>query len=449
MKLSQGVKQSTQLTLTKEMREAISLLQLNAVELQKEIQHYIDSNPLLEAEEDEISPVEVMPGVTAQMVKSAPSDFSVKDDKGDNHLMYFQTLKDYLFWQMQLSNFTKEEEVIATAIIDAIDDDGYLTVDLEDIYETVNSITLVSLEAIEVVLEKIQGFDPVGVGARNYRENLLIQLTQGPQKTTLNEAAVDIIKNNLSSLAKEDFNKLKKVYDLSEEALKKIKLLVQSLPQSPIAFCSDLLTQYVIPDVIVQRIDKQWKVFLNTEITRLPRVNLQYAEHLKNNICFTDQKYLKSQLREARWLVKSVEKRNQTILKVTRYLVKCQVDFLENGSLYLKPLTLKEVAQALNLHESTVSRVTTGKYLLTPQGAIELKYFFSKSLMLSDKNLSSATAIQFKIKMLIENEDLCAPLSDQKIKDILSKEKINLSRRAVTKYREKLGIPSSTKRRLS
>jgi len=468
------------LSMTPQLQQAIRLLQLSSLELQAEIQEVLETNPLLEVEEDydyedntaqradddqasrDISQLENqdipddLPVDTKwedmydhQPVSTSSSSASDHDLERENQDESGDTLQQHLLWQMRLTHFTETEEAIATTIIDSIEDDGYLKATLEDIQQSLGEeFAEIELDEIETVLHRIQHFDPVGVAARDLRECLLIQLrvleASGlPQVDQLKE----LIDKHLDTLAKRDYAQIKRALKVSDEELTELVRSIQLLNPRPGSQIQTDNTEYIVPDVYARKINGSWQLSLNPD--NAPRI--QIAEHYAQLINRADNSaentYLKNNLQEARWFLKSLQSRNETLLKVTEAIIERQRDFLDHGEEAMKPLVLADIAEAVEMHESTISRVTTRKYLHTPRGIFELKFFFSSHVSTESGGECSATAIRAIIKKLVAAENPRKPLSDSKIAAILGEEGINVARRTIAKYRETLAIPPSNERK--
>lgn len=467
--------------MTPQLQQAIRLLQLSSLELQTEIQEALETNPLLEVEEDydydensnqrndddqasrDISQLENqdipedLPVDTkwedmydhqhAASTGSTPSgdgdmDRENQDESGD-------TLQQHLLWQMRLTHFTEMEEAIATMIIDSVEDDGYLKTTLEDIQQSLGEeFDEIELDEIETVLHRIQHFDPLGVAARDLRECLLIQLrvleASGIAHIDLLKELVD---KHLDTLAKRDYAQIKRALKVSDDELTDLVRAIQLLNPRPGSQIQTNNTEYIVPDVYARKVSGKWQLSLNPD--NAPR--LQIAEHYAQLINRADNSaentYLKNNLQEARWFLKSLQSRNETLLKVTEAIIERQKDFLDHGEEAMKPLVLADIAEAVEMHESTISRVTTRKYLHTPRGIFELKYFFSSHVSTEAGGECSATAIRAIIKKLVAAENPRKPLSDSKIAAILGDQGINVARRTIAKYRETLAIPPSNERK--
>jgi len=484
MRQSLQLRLGQQLTMTPQLQQAIRLLQLSSLDLQTEIQSILDSNLMLERA-DELPELPVQPEtqaaqtaadtsseteVGAAHTDNLPDELPVdsawediyesydgatsysrgEDDEWDPYERYAgasESLRDYLYWQMRLTPFSDREMEIATAIIDSINESGYLAVSLEEICQGLRDEFEVTREETEAVLKQIQHFDPQGVAARSPAECLLLQLEALPNETPWLAEARQLVEQHLDLLANHDFNGLIRRLKVSREALQSIVSLIQSLNPYPGARLSSEEPQYVTPDVLVYRQQTAWRVELNPENTPKLRINARYAALTKCNGQGSDAAYLKNHLQEARWFLKSLQNRNETLLKVATCIVERQREFLEHGDEYMKPLILRDVAETLGMHESTISRVTTQKYMHTPRGIYELKYFFSSHVGTSDGGECSSTAIRAMIRKLIQAENPGKPLSDDKIAKLLGVEGIQVARRTVAKYREAMSIPSSSDRK--
>ncbi|MED5509408.1 MAG: RNA polymerase factor sigma-54 [Pseudomonadota bacterium] len=483
MKPSLQLRVGQSLSMTPQLQQAIRLLQLSSLELQAEIQEALETNPLLEVEEDydydenarnrsdddqasrDISQLENqdipedLPVDSKwedmydhQPVSSVGSSQMVDSDlERENQDESTDTLQQHLLWQMRLTPFTETEAAIATMIIDSVEDDGYLKTTLEEILESLSEeFQELELDEIETVLHRIQHFDPVGVAARDLRECLLIQLrvyeASGiPHIDLLRE----LIDKHLDTLAKRDYAQIKRALKVSDDELTELVRSIQLLNPRPGTQIQTDNTEYIVPDVYARKHNGKWQLSLNPD--NAPR--LQIAEHYAQLVNRADNSaentYLKNNLQEARWFLKSLQSRNETLLKVTEAIVERQKAFLDHGEEAMKPLVLADIAEAVEMHESTISRVTTRKYLHTPRGIFELKYFFSSHVSTEAGGECSATAIRAIIKKLVAAENPRKPLSDSKIAAILGDQGINVARRTIAKYRETLAIaPSNERKRL-
>jgi RNA polymerase sigma-54 factor len=359
-----------------------------------------------------------------------------------------ESLHDYLLWQMRLTPFSETDLSIAMAIIDAVDDSGYLSLSLEDIHQGLSKEHDLELGEVEAVLHRIQRFDPPGVAARTPAECLLLQMEQLPPDTPCLGKAKELVAYHLELLAGRDFNTLMRRLKVSREELQDVITLIQSLNPRPGTQIASGEPQYVVPDVFVYRYKNTWRVDLNPDSTPKLRINSQYARLVRRADNSADNMYLKNHLQEARWFLKSLKNRNETLLKVAISIIERQRAFFEHGEEHMRPLVLRDIAEAMGMHESTISRVTTQKYMHTPRGIYEFKFFFSSHVGTNDGGECSSVAIRAMIKKLIASENPRKPLSDHKIAEFLSAEGgIKVARRTVAKYREVMSIPSSTDRK--
>ncbi len=474
MKQGLQLRLSQQLAMTPQLQQAIRLLQLSTLELQQELQQALESNPLLEQIDthEEIDTRETQDSETLdtadaleqkEMPEELPLDASwdtiytagtpsgTSGDYIDDELPVYQgettqTLQDYLMWQVELTPFSDTDRAIATSIVDAVDDTGYLTVPLEDILESMGDEEI-DIDEVEAVLKRIQRFDPVGVAAKDLRDCLLIQLSQFDKTTPWLEEARLIISDHLDLLANHDFRTLMRVTRLKEDVLKEAVNLIQSLDPRPGQPIQTGEPEYVIPDVLVRKHNGHWTVELNSDSIPRLQINQHYASMCNNARNDGDSQFIRSNLQDAKWLIKSLESRNDTLLRVSRCIVEQQQAFFEQGEEYMKPMVLADIAQAVEMHESTISRVTTQKYLHSPRGIFELKYFFSSHVNTEGGGEASSTAIRALVKKLIAAENPAKPLSDSKLTSLLSEQGIMVARRTVAKYRESLSIPPSNQRK--
>jgi len=470
------VDQSLQLRLTQklalspQLQQAIRLLQLNRIELREYIQEAMDANPLLERGESD-SMTEPEPGDFDQ-VKDEPDferleegrendweasstgeeqwmerssydgfsmDAQIEDTSGD-------PLREHLLWQINLSHFSPVDTQIATAIVYELDDDGYLSDSIQDIRASLAPELLVHEDEVLAVLHRIQRMEPVGVATRNARECILVQLSVLPGDTPARELALRITRDFLDLVARHELEELKKSTGASDDLLSLALDLIQSLEPRPGARYDNRRDEYLVPDVYVTKVNDEWTVTLNPENDPGLRLNSYYIGLLRKS-GEKEAEYLRGRLQEARWLMSSIEMRNRTLLLVSQNIVDMQEQFLEQGEIAMKPLVLREVAESIGVHESTVSRATTRKYMLTPRGIYELKYFFSSHVQTDKGGMVSATAVKARLQMLLDKEPKTNPISDQELSALLLKTGICVARRTVAKYRESLGIGSSSERR--
>ena len=474
MKQGLQLRLSQQLAMTPQLQQAIRLLQLSTLELQQELQQALESNPLLEQIDthEEIDTRETQDSETLdtadaleqkEMPEELPLDASwdtiytagtpsgTSGDYIDDELPVYQgettqTLQDYLMWQVELTPFSDTDRAIATSIVDAVDETGYLTVPLEDILESIGDEEI-DIDEVEAVLKRIQRFDPVGVAAKDLRDCLLIQLSQFDKTTPWLEEARLIISDHLDLLANHDFRTLMRITRLKEDVLKEAVNLIQSLDPRPGQSIQTGEPEYVIPDVLVRKHNGHWTVELNSDSIPRLQINQHYASMCNNARNDGDSQFIRSNLQDAKWLIKSLESRNDTLLRVSRCIVEQQQAFFEQGEEYMKPMVLADIAQAVEMHESTISRVTTQKYLHSPRGIFELKYFFSSHVNTEGGGEASSTAIRALVKKLIAAENPAKPLSDSKLTSLLSEQGIMVARRTVAKYQESLSIPPSNQRK--
>ena len=481
MKLNLQLRLGQQLAMTPQLQQAIRLLQLSTVELQTEVQEALDSNLMLETEDDHDqlnSPEPVKDAASeARETEVSPADIpeelavdSAWDDiyepviagtQGSGSIegleMEYQragadTLQGHLVEQLNLMNLSEKDVSIALAIIDSIDDDGYLMTSVEDIHASVHAHEAdedleIALDEVQAQLRLIQSFDPSGVGAQDLSNCLRIQLEQLSPSTPLRDQAIVLVTEYLAMLGNRDYAQLMRQLRLEKQELQNIIDLIQSLHPRPGTLIASTSAPYVIPDVYVRKVNDEWKVELNPDAMPKVRINNQYANLIQRADNSHDNNTLKSHLQEARWFIKSLRSRSETLLKVSTCIVDRQKKFLEYGDEAMKPMVLHDIAEAVSMHESTISRVTTNKYMHTPRGIYELKFFFSSHVFMKSGAECSSTAIRALLKKLISAENTLKPLSDSKLAAILSDQGINVARRTVAKYRESLSIPSSTERK--
>jgi RNA polymerase sigma-54 factor len=467
-----------QLTMTPQLQQAIRLLQLPVLELQAQIREALETNVMLESEDESGSletgdAVEPHYEATAQTTATEtqerererePEVDTIDDPEwgdnhvtgqsdsswsGDDHSQEFsdtsgETLQEHLIWQLEMSRLDDHDMRIGTAIIDAINDDGYLIEPLEEIARNLQPETIASAADMERVLRHVQAMDPAGVGARSVSECIELQLRQLDSETPGRDTALQIAASFLDQVADHQYSLLRRQLRVSEEELEHALVLVRACQPRPGSSVHSVPAEYIVPDVFVRRTERGWAVEINPASLPRIRVNQSYAGLIGRS---SDHAMLRTQLQEARWLIRSLEIRNETLLKVARCIVQRQSAFLENGDEYMQPMILKDVAEAVEMHESTISRVTTNKYMHTHRGVFEFRYFFSSHVAASDGTEMSSTAIRAKIRKLVAAEDPDKPLSDSRIADILSQEGVQVARRTVAKYREALGIPPSSDRR--
>jgi len=476
--------------MTPQLQQAIRLLQLSTLELQSEIQQTLEENPMLELEENEpanesTSPkddtkseaetseqanIDDDPHLDMENKQDLPEDLPVDTDWEDiydiapastkssetsdggdsfleNHSVSGDSLSEHLLWQIQNRPISETDLVIAVSMIDAINNDGYLTESVEDIYEDLKDELDIAIDEVEAVLNMVQHLDPVGVGARNLSECLMIQLKQYDENTDGLAEAKLLVSEYLNLLGTHDYARLLRKTRLSEERLNTVIAFIQTLNPKPGTAISNDTTHYVVPDVFVRKINGEWHVSLNAEAAPKIRINQMYAGYVKNSGRNKDMAYMRNSLQEARWFLKSLQSRSDTLLRVGNAIVQRQRLFFDYGHEGMKPMVLRDIAEELEMHESTISRVTTQKYMHTPKGVFEFKFFFSSHVSTQSGGECSATAIRSMVKKLIDNENPKKPMSDNKITAFLVKEGINVARRTVAKYRESMSIPPSNERK--
>lgn len=472
--------------MTPQLQQAIRLLQLSALDLRQEIQEAIEVNPLLELDEDygadtdpnaetseepsqqdaelDMDASDNLPddlGVDTEWddvyETAAPAGSAPVDAEGEGWEARSAapvSLQEHMLWQLNLTPMTSVDRAIGFAIIESLDERGYLLSSLADLAEAAcreleEAVPEDGIEEDEVlaVLHLVQQFDPPGVACADLQECLLIQLRQLAEDTPWRDIAIKLVQEYLALLEGRDLNGLKRKLGLSDEDLTEVMHLIRNLHPAPGLTLQQEESEYVVPDVILSRRGKRWQVELNPDSLPRVRLNGQYAAMAGTTSRDDDAKYLKAQLQEARWFLKSLQSRNETLLKVATRIVEVQQGFFDFGEEAMKPLVLADIAEAVSMHESTISRVTSQKYMLTPRGVFELKYFFSSHVGTDAGGECSSTAIRAIIKKLIAAEDPRKPLSDNKLADLLNDQGIQVARRTVAKYREAMRIPSSSDRK--
>ena len=483
MKQSLQLKIGQHLTMTPQLQQAIRLLQLSTVELQTEVQEALETNPMLdqddgtgsETPEPAQSTDEVTQKATTQPEgenESIPEDlpvdsnwedvfdtgatsYSAPDMSNNRDIMETVTvsgngLHDHLAWQIELTNFSDTDRLIALTIVDSIDDDGYLQVSTDELLKLLDGEPVIEADEIEAVIHRIQQLDPIGVCARNLQESLQLQLQQYARDIPWLSEARTLIRDYFTLLSNRDYTRLARKMKLATGELQQVIQLVQGLNPRPGAQFSTSETEYIVPDVFVVRKKGKWVVELNNDSLPKLRINSLYANMVKRGNNSEDNNYLRDNLQEARWFLKSLQSRHETLLKVASTIVERQQGFFDYGEEAMKPMVLRSVAEAIEMHESTVSRVTTRKYMHTPRGIFEFKYFFSSHVATETGGECSATAIRAIIKKLVAAENPAKPLSDSKMASVLSEQGIKVARRTIAKYRESLSIsPSNERKRLA
>jgi RNA polymerase sigma-54 factor len=478
MKHSLQLKLSQHLTLTPQLQQSIRLLQLSTVELNQELERYLAENPLLERDDAGAANEPAVPppnGATPQPETVSTSDERREessslaedhgfgdehtptgsaarrdDDERDDFTQFAAaepTLQEHLLQQLSLTALTERDKRLAALIIGHLDEDGYLKNDLAELRESaLGAIPDLEIEELSIALKQVQNLEPTGVGARDVAECLELQLRALAGGTPHREAATTLVTQHLDVLAARDFNRLKRLLGVTEDELRDVRALVLTLDPKPGRAFGQGDVRYVVPDVVVRKTGGRWSAALNRDAMPRLRINKMYADILQASR-ENGGKHLAGQLQEARWLIKNVQQRFDTILRVTQAIVDRQKNFFEHGEVAMRPLVLREIAESVGLHESTISRVTTQKYMLTPRGIFELKYFFGSHVSTDTGGACSATAIRALIKQLVAAEDVRKPLSDHRISDILAQQGIQVARRTVAKYREAMHIQPANLRK--
>jgi RNA polymerase sigma-54 factor len=484
MKHSLQLKLSQHLTLTPQLQQSIRLLQLSTVELNQELERYLAENPLLERADlgppDEAAAASAPPTAPGETLREGeareearrdeareePASFAeehgfgdelpagggsrVHDDDRDDFTQMAAaepTLQEHLLQQLALTGLTERDKKVAALIVGHLDEDGYLKQDLEELRQSaLAAMPDLEIDELNIALRHVHNLEPAGVGARDVAECLELQLKALPDVTPHRNTALELVTKHLDVLAARDFNRLKRLLAVSEDELRDVRSLVLTLDPKPGRAFGTGDVRYVVPDVVVRKTGGRWMASLNRDAMPRLRINKMYADILQASR-ENGGKHLAGQLQEARWLIKNVQQRFDTILRVTQAIVDRQKNFFEHGEVAMRPLVLREIAEAVGLHESTISRVTTQKYMLTPRGIFELKYFFGSHVSTDTGGACSATAIRALIKQLVAAEDVRKPLSDHRISDILAQQGIQVARRTVAKYREAMHIQPANLRK--
>ncbi|MDD5393686.1 MAG: RNA polymerase factor sigma-54 [Thiothrix sp.] len=474
------------LSMTPQLQQAIRLLQLSSLELQTEIQQALEENPLLQLADDageSVPELTAAPTAEEQAAESRNEETpSVDDtradqtdipdelnmdaewediydtrssnsDSGGDNSSFLENqesadsgLQEHLLWQIRMSNLSSIDKQIAETLIGSLDEAGYLCDSLEEIFAILSHELPIELEDIETVLKYIQRLDPVGVGARDLRECMLVQLSQFPETRLLLKTR-QLVEKNLDLMERRDYKEIQKRLKIDQAELEEMILLLRSLQPRPGSAYSASSPDYIVPDVFVRKFKGHWVVSLNAQVTPNLQINQFYADMLGQVKSESDTSYFKTNLQQARWLIRSVESRNSTLLGVAKAIVERQSAFMQYGEQAMKPLVLRDIAEELEMHESTISRVTTNKYMHTPRGVFEFKYFFSSQVDTDTGSSCSSTAIRAMLKKLIAEESPASPLSDNQLTNLLNQQGINVARRTVAKYREAMSIPPSHERK--
>lgn len=477
MKQGLQLKFSQNLALTPQLQQSIRLLQLSTQELNQELESILQANPLLERDDknpdgsdagESYSPPsnnEVATSSEAPKEEAPQENFaedfsefmgsgrwdesSSPDDDNDFSFQESATvsLREHLLAQLKLMNLSERDMMLSMLLVDTINEDGYLEQPLEEVVELLSDIPELELEELEIALKHLQHLDPPGIGARNLSECLVLQLKALDADTPYRKMAITLAEKHLPLLAARDYNKLKRLLHCDDDGLRQAQILIKQMNPRPGSEFAHITTDhYVQHEVIVKKVKGIWLAHLNEEVIPKLRINQVYANILKRNRESSGQ-YLMSQMQEAKWMIKNIQQRFSTILRVSQAIVDRQRNFFEHGDVAMRPLVLREIADELELHESTISRVTTRKYMLTPRGVYELKYFFGSHVATESGGECSATAIRALIKQMVAEEDPKHPLSDNQITEILSKQGIVVARRTIAKYRESLNLPPASQRK--
>ncbi|HEX4944592.1 MAG TPA: RNA polymerase factor sigma-54 [Usitatibacteraceae bacterium] len=474
MKHSLQLKLSQHLTLTPQLQQSIRLLQMSTVELNQELERYLTENPLLEradlaGDEAPIGPPrdpapngDAAPASEPQSEASTQPDDMIsfgeesyggsrRNEDGDDDFTQIAaaepSLQEALIRQLQLTSMSERDKRLALLVIANLDGDGYLAATMEELFEIgADELEDLEVEEISIALRQVQNLEPAGVGARNLGECLALQLKTMDPDTPFRDCAIELVSHHLDLLAARDFNKLRRLLGVTEDELREVQALILTLDPKPGHAWGEGDVRYVVPDVTVKKTGGRWLAQLNRDAMPRLRVNKMYADLLQSSRD-NGGRNLAGQLQEARWLIKNVQQRFDTILRVTQAIVDRQRNFFEHGEVAMRPLVLREVADAVGLHESTISRVTTQKYMLTTRGIFELKYFFGSHVATDAGGACSSTAIRALIKQLVAAEDGKKPLSDHRISDILAQQGIQVARRTVAKYREAMHIRPANMRK--
>jgi RNA polymerase sigma-54 factor len=467
MKQSLQLRVSQHLTLTPQLQQSIRLLQLSTLELNQELDRILQENPLIERDDDA-----ERPNVTAEpraseapersqdeaaadepaQTDAEPADFAALDDaplaggRDDGDETYYSqvaaaspTLRAHLHAQLSLTKLSQRDRQLVGLLIDSLDEGGYLAPELSELLALLPAELAVEVEELQIALKHVQNFEPVGVGAHSLGECLALQLAALPEDTPYRAQALETVTLHLDLLAARDFARLKRRLHCDDAGLRALQKLITGLNPRPGRDFSDAETRYIVPDVTVKKVKGVWTASLNPQAMPRLRVNGLYADILNRNRGAGAQQ-LASQLQEARWLIKNIQQRFDTILRVAQAVVDRQRQFLEHGEVAMRPLVLREIAEAVELHESTISRVTTQKYMHTPRGIFELKYFFGSHVTTETGGAASSTAIRALIRQMVDAEDTRKPLTDSQLSEIIGQQGIVVARRTVAKYRESLQI---------
>ena len=458
MKLGLQTNLTTKQTITPKLQHAIKILQLSAIELKQEIQNIFESNPLIEkidscddydSEECSIHfahyEYEKL-GKSYQDVNTTPITEIIEKTLIDEH-----NLKSHLSWQVELSNLSGNEHEIALTIIDYINDDGYLINSIETIYEDIYKDSDINIDEMIAVQHYIQNLDPVGTATSDIQESIQVQINNIEPQSKDTELAIVIVKEFFNEFINKKYEKITKSLNINIEHIQKIDELIKKQNPRPGSLIkgSKSGNEYIIPDIKIYKNKEEWQIQVNRDITPKININKSYVNLKGKEISEVDKEYLSKNLQEAKWFIKNLEYRNSSLIDLAKSILKFQISFFEDGKKNIKPLTLRKVAEDIDVHESTVSRLTNGKYIDTPFGIFELKYFFSSRIDDETNTGLSANSTKEMIKEIIKSEDSSSPYSDEKIRLILIEKNINVARRTITKYRESIGLSSSSARKIT
>ena len=452
MKLTLSSKQTSKLSITPQLQSAIKLLQYSAIEINQEIQNIFETNPLIEKEdncedyqEDNCETHYAhYPDIYLSKIDNLVSTSEIIEKTSSEE----ESLKDHLLWQVLLLNISDKDKSLAKSLVDYINDDGYLIKHIYEIFDEVCNSSEVTIDELVAVQHLMQNLDPVGTCTSGIQESLEVQLQNEEKSNDLKNIACIVINEFFEEYVSKEFLKIQKNLNINSLDMKKIDNLIKTQnPRPGSKFFETKKYEYIIPDIKIFKEDSNWVIKPNKLISPDIKINENYVEISKDNISDDDKEYIKKNLQEAKAFIKNIKYRNETLLEISKSILKIQIDFFNNGIEKIKPMNLKEIAEIVNVHESTVSRLTNGKFMETPYGIFELKFFFSSSLKNNYGNDFSSKSITEKIKKIINSEDKSRPYSDEKISSMLLEEDIIIARRTVTKYRESLKLESSSKRK--
>ena len=452
MKFNLSQKQSSKLSISTQLQNAIKLLQMSAVEINQEIQNIFESNPLIEKEDN----CEEYEEGNCEEHYSHYKDYNLSENKSmistsdiiEKTAAEEDSLQQYLIWQIQLLNISEQDKKIAETIIDYINDDGYLSKDILDIFDDIYNGSDISIDELIAVQHLIQNLDPEGTGVSGIQESLLIQVQNSDLESNIRNKTCLVINEFFKEYSSKNFQIIRKNLNISEEEIHLIDEIIKRQNARPGSCVGrNEIFDYIIPDLKVIKKGSHWIIVSNKLISPDIKINEKYINISSLKISDEDKEYIKNNLKEAKSFIKNIKYRNDTLLSLAESILRNQIDFFNYGIEKIKPMNLNEVAKDINVHESTVSRLTNGKYIDTPYGIFELKFFFSSSIITDFGDNFSSISIKEKIKKIINAENKSDPFSDEKIVDLLFDQNIKLARRTVAKYRESLNLMSSSKRK--